>query len=52
MKTKKPSIPTRAVKQPDNVDSVTLELVVGGCACGCAMPNCAMPMAGRRAGWR
>jgi len=51
MKTKKPSVPTSTAKQLDKVESVDLDNVVGGCACGCAMPNCTMPM-GRRLGWR
>ena len=52
MNTKKPTLPTAPVKQLDKVEGVALENVVGGCACGCAMPNCNMQMAGRRWGWR
>lgn len=53
MKTKKTTNPIPTAKQLDNVENVALDNVVGGCACGCAMPNCNMQMGGqRRFGWR
>ena len=53
MNNKKPTVPTdKQLDKAEKVDNVALENVVGGCACGCAMPNCNMQMGGRRFGWR
>ena len=54
MNDKKPTLPAVAKQSDklDNVESAALDHVVGGCACGDAMPNCKIQMGTRRFGWR
>ena len=44
MKTKKTTNPAPATKQLMNIETAQLDNVLGGCACGCNMPNCPQQM--------